>query len=57
MDNAVFADFRLVQELGRGSFGTVYKAKWKGANSSGGIMGTDGAKVFHFLLIYRVVRE
>lgn len=29
MDNAVFADFRVVAELGRGSFGTVYKAKWK----------------------------
>lgn len=29
MDNAAFSDFRIVQELGRGSFGTVYKALWR----------------------------
>jgi len=45
LDNAVFGDFKVVAELGRGSFGTVYKARWKGSIEQlyrRGALGTGG---------------
>ncbi|CAD7933638.1 unnamed protein product [Amoebophrya sp. A25] len=47
-EGASFNDFRIVQELGRGSFGTVYKAKWK--SSTEGLTGSEP----QFLVLKRI---